>query len=607
MAEQVTFRRLAMALLAAAIVLAWFAGGIGDDPVLAAFAAVPAVSVFPMPGAHDAMPQSQITFRGIPIAAIGSLTVTGSASGAHTGHLESDSEGDGGSFLPDHPFTPGETVTVSTALDVMDANGGRGTPGGTWTFTVARPTTPLPSLHWPPDGRAPGDLQFFHSRHDLAPVSIIVDKHGANSDGDFFLGPQRGPIQDGPMILGPKGNLIWFDPLRGNLSVSDFRVQTYQGKPVLTWWQGTTTAGVGSGQDVIFDDTYREITTVSAGNGLRADLHAFQLTPQGTALITADYPIYDDATSVHGNKREIVIDSAVQEIDIPTGLVMFEWDAIDHIPLTDTHQPLPASLGSPYDPYHLNSIDLDRDGNVIVSARETWAAYKVSVRTGAVMWILGGRHSNFKFGSNASFAFQHDVRVRSEGDQYITLFDDEGGGVQPNLRDSRALELKLDFKRWKASAIVVDNHSPGLAASYEGNVQQLSNWNKVVGWGQQSYFSEYNTKGRQVFDAHLAGGNTTFATYRFPWTAIPWTVPAIAASTTGKSTFVYVSWNGATTVASWRVVGGSSPSVLRQIAASPKRGFETKLTVPASHYVAVEALDSAGHVIKTSATITPRV
>ncbi len=597
---RVSPRRVATAFVAVTAVLAWFAGGVGKSPTLAAFAASPQVSVFPIPGARAAMPQSQVTFRGIPASAIGAVTVTGSKSGIHSGHIAPDSDGDGGSFLPDRPFTAGESVTVATGLNVLNANGGS---AGTFSFTVAQPAGALPALHWPPQGRTRNDEQFYHSRHDLSPVSITVTKHGATGDGDIFIAPQWGPTQDGPMILDPNGNLVWFDPRSGDTSASDFRMQTYQGKPVLTWWQGTMAAGVGIGQDVIFDNTYKELATVSGANGLRADLHAFQLTPQGTAFITADYPIYYNASSVHGNKRQIVMDSAVQEIDIKTGLVLFEWDAVDHVPFTDSRTTLPKSLGSPYDPYHLNSVDVDSDGNVLVSSRNTWAVYKVNIASGAVMWTLGGRESSFKMGSGASFAFQHDARARASGDQTITVFDDEGG--PPTIKNARALTLSLDFKHMQARAIGGISHTPGLWTNYEGNVQQLSSTNKFVGWGMRPYFSEYS-KGHTVFDAYMAGADSTFAAYRFQWTAVPWTLPAVVASTSGKSTTIFASWNGATTVASWRALGGSSATTLKPLATVRKNGFEGKLTIPASKYVAVQALSSSGQVIKVSNAVTPK-
>jgi hypothetical protein len=95
---------VAASLLGAAIAL--------SAPAVSAAAGT--VSVFPIPGGHYAAPTTQITIRGVPASAIGPVTVTGSASGVHTGHIAPDSDGDGGSFIPDTPFKPGETVSVAT-------------------------------------------------------------------------------------------------------------------------------------------------------------------------------------------------------------------------------------------------------------------------------------------------------------------------------------------------------------------------------------------------------------------------------------------------------------------------------------------------------------
>jgi arylsulfotransferase ASST len=559
-------------------------------------AAAPGVNVFPIPGGRVASPQTQITFRGVPAGSIASVTVTGSKSGAHSGKVLGDSDGNGGSFVPDHAFTAGETVTVATALNIVGGRNGR------YSFRVAIPTNPLPILHWPSVRRSAGDVQFYHSRKDLSPVSISVTQRGATGDGDFFLAPQSGPVQDGPMILDPNGNLIWFDRMRGNTSVASFSVQRYQGQPVLAWWQGTLVAGVGaSGQDVIFDSSYKQVATVKAGNGLNTDLHDLEITPENTALITADYPVYWDATSIkHGNRRQIVLDSVVQEIDIKTGLVLFQWDALDHIPLPDTYQTLPSSLGSPFDAYHLNSVDRDHDGNLIVSSRETWAAYKINHQTGAIMWTLGGKHSSFKLAPGTYWAYQHDVRSRSTNDSVFTFFDNEG---PPRVRSqSRAIRVALDWKHMTARSITDEKHSPALASNYEGNLQQLGDGD-FVGWGEQPYFTQFDRNGHTVFDAHMNNSTPSYRVYRFHWNATPWTPPTAIASTSKGKSYVFMSWNGATGIAGWRVWSGASPTSLHYVMSVSKNAFESKAVIPAAKYIEVQAVDAHHNAIRSSSVV----
>jgi hypothetical protein len=442
----------------------------------------------------------------------------------------------------------------------------------------------------------------FKSRPDLSPAAVEVSRSTAqDGPGDIFLGPQVGPLQNGPMIVDGQGNLVWFKPLPGGRQADDFRVQTLGGRPVLTWWQGQQGAGIGFGEDVITDSSYKQVRVVRAGNGLSADLHEFELTPQGTALITAYRPVYWNATSVGGSSRQIVLDAVVQEIDTKTGLVLFQWDSLDHVPLTQTHEPLPGR-GQPFDYFHVNAVQEGRDGNLIISARNTWAAYDVDHASGEVIWSLGGKESTFKMGAGTAFAFQHDVRVHPGEEDTVTMFDD-GAGPPAIHSQSRAIALRIDRSARTVQLAAEDVHSPALLANFEGNTQMLASGDAFVGWGQQPYFTEFDPRGRIVFDGRFIDANTSYRVYRLQWQGTPATPPAIAASSSGPNTTVYASWNGATEVASWRVLGGKTVSRLSVIRTVPKRGFETQISVNGEAYVEVQALAANGRVLGTSKTI----
>jgi Arylsulfotransferase (ASST) len=544
-----------------------------------------------------ASPQTQITFRGISPSHIGRVVVTGSRSGRHTGRLEADSDGQGASFLPAKPFAPGELVTVKTRLDV------RGVRGGTFHFTVATPAGAIPSMPLLPAPRVSGDELTFQTRPDLTPAAVEITKESPRTaSGDIFLTPQQGPTQNGAMILDPSGNLVWFQPVPKGDMAADLRVQTYDSKPVLTWWQGYSGAGIGEGEDVIDDSSYRQLAVVRAGNGLWADLHDFQLIRQGAALITAYYPVIWNASSVHGPTRQVVLDSVVQEIDIKTGLVLYQWDSLDHVPLTASYQTLPKSSGSPFDYFHVNSVQQTSKGELIISGRNTFAAYAVDQHTGATVWTLGGKDSTFKLGAGVQFAFQHDVRVHTKGDPNVTLFDDGGGPPRVHAQ-SRAIRVRIDGKEKTATLVSQDLHAPALTASFEGNVQALHDGDEFVGWGQQPYFSEFDSSGQMVFDGRFVGNNSSYRAYRYPWTGTPRTPPAVAALSSGTTTNVYASWNGATQVSAWRVLAGASSGALRAVMTTPKKAFETQIRISSEPYVAIQALNSAGRVLGTSATV----
>jgi len=556
------------------------------------------VYVFPIPGSKVAPPGAQIVFRGVSVNHIGSITVTGSRSGRHSGRLRGDSDGNGGSFLPSSGFTPGETVTVSTHLNI------EGSGKGKWSFRVANPGPVLPNVRWSPAPRTSGDTWFFHSRHDLQPAAVHVNTNGQTAPGDIFVGPQNGPLQDGPEILDNNGNLIFFKDLPGNDSPSDVRVQKLYGQPVLTWWQGYVSDGVGVGEDVINDTSYRVTHVIQAADGLHADLHEFEITPHNTALLTIEYPVHWDDSSVGGSRNGMAFDSVVQEIDIKTGLLLFQWDSLDHVRLSDSYQTI---KNSPlFDFFHVNSVEPMSDGTLLISSRNTWSAYKVDHNTGRVIWVLGGKRSSFKMLGGSAFAFQHDVRVHAPNDSTVTVFDDENGAFQAG-RQARALTLSINTATMTATKVTEYDHSPPLLPRAEGNYQLLGNGDGFVGWGLAPYFSEYTPAGTLVYDARFVDSNSSYTAWRFQWTGTPHTLPAIAASTSGSTTFAFVSWNGATNVASWQLLGGSSSSHLHKIGSRvAKTSFETRFAVPAEQFVAVQALDSNGHVMATSSTIHPK-
>jgi hypothetical protein len=525
------------------------------------------------------------------------LSVSGSRTGAHTGHLAAYSQGDGASFLPDRPFADGERVTVRARVR---------TAGATQTVLDRFAIATRDTLTTTPEAIHPGrasEAQVFHSRPDLrAPVLGVGTRAPGTAPGDIFVAPYGGPGQAGPMILDEGGGLVWFKPLPRYTSATDFRVQEYLDKPVLTWWQGDISVhGFGRGEGVIADAGYREIARVRAGNGDEVDLHELQLTPAGTALITAYDPIRCDLSSVGGPADGAVTDGVFQEIDVKTGLVMYEWTSLDHIALSESYSHASrSSVGWPFDFFHINSINLDTDGSLMISARNTWAVYRIDSASGQVTWRLGGKRSSFKDGPGTRTAFQHDPRQLAGG--LISLFDN---GASPAVHSqSRGIVLSVDPLTGAATLVSQFEHSPPLVADSQGNIQSLANGDWFVGWGQEPFFSEFSPGGTLLFDAHFPLHTQSYRSFRFPWTGAPGQRPAFAFAPRGPASgVVYASWNGATRLASWRVLAGPFPTRLRVIAEAAHAGFETAVGLPvhvSGPYLAVQALDPSGGVLATS-------
>jgi hypothetical protein len=608
-----------LAMLSLALVAVWVAPASAQ----AAAPEPPWVTVSPLAGTPDATPWTQISFLGVTAADLSQIVVRGSQSGTHAGKLEPYATGTGASYLPDRPFTIGEQVTVSAVETVGGVHRAVGT-----SFTVGRlfvlpPSGPTgstgatgssgatgaagPSGSSGTSGTAADGVESFVSLPNVHPPAVTVTTPASDPAlGDVFLTPADGPGQDstGAMIVNPAGQLVWFAPAAPGNQAADLRVQQYLGKPVLTYWQGRIAYGHGIGTGVIDNQAYEPIAKIHAGNGLSMDLHDFELGPDGVAWITAYEPVYENLSSVGGSPDGILEDCVIQEIDIRTGLVMFEWHALGHIPLSSSHMAPSRSSGAVWDWFHLNSIDVEPDQNILISSRNTWAVYQIGHTFGEIIWELGGRNSSFALGPNVRFAWQHDATMINPTS--LEIFDNED---TPKVEGrSRAIDIALDFATHTAT-LVHEYETPTAAvlSPSQGDVQELPNADQFVGWGQVGLVSEFSPANALTFQLTLPPLFQSYRAYRFPWSGQPVTRPAVAATagSAAGTTAVAANWNGATDVVSWQVLAGSSPAALAPVG-SPvaTAGFETQITAPTgAPFVAVRALGRGGAVLSTSLAV----
>lgn len=449
--------------------------------------------------------------------------------------------------------------------------------------------------------RHPG-VPHWRSRPDLRiPALGVLSLEDAASRDPVFIAPYNAPngAQAGAVIVSAEGEPLWENPI-ANRVTTDFRVQSYRASPVLTWWEGIIELGHGVGEYVIADTAYRTVRRVQAGRGLKGDLHEFVITPRDTALLTSYEVVKADLSSVGGPRHGTVQDAIFQELDLATGRVLMEWRSLDHVPIEDSAWPVSAD----WDYFHINSVDMDADGTLLISARNTHTVYRLA-RDGSIIWRLGGSRSDFALGPGASFHWQHDVRRQPGGT--ITVFDN---GASPAVeKRSRALILALDETAMTATLLSQYSHR-GVLAQSQGNVQLLDNGNVFVGWGEIPRVSEFERSGRLVFDALLGKDYECYRAFRMPWSATPAQAPAIALARHRAGLTAYASWNGATTVAAWRLLAGPTPKSLAPVASVRAQGFETAIPCPAAAipsaagaFASVEALDSSGNALGRSAIV----
>lgn len=453
---------------------------------------------------------------------------------------------------------------------------------------------------------APGTtaIQGYVSRPDLKPPVISFDfPADGTSPGSIFLAPfdikaaqgayrttPNSESHSGPLVVDDRGEPVWFLPL-GSTTAMDLRVQRYRGRPVLTWYEGTV-LGAEGGSWVIFDPSYHEVARVKAGRGRHGDLHDLQLTPEGTALIT----IYREIATPAVPR---LVTGIVQEVDVATGRVIFEWRSNEHVGLDESFMPQVTPQGN-VDYFHLNSIDVDTDGNLLVSARNTSAIYKVDRTRGTVLWRLGGKKSDFAVDPAASFAFQHDVRRLPDGT--ITIFDNNAAFPTAQTL-SRGMRIALDMTKKRAS--LVDEYiAPTPRTTWAmGNVQLLEDGGVFIGWGTDGSFSEFGPDGSVRIDGRFADGSVSYRAFRFELDARPRGRPATEVLRNADGSYtVYVSWNGATQVAKWQLVAGASAAAMTPAATVARTGFETAIPLPVtSGAISVIALDAHGRRLQAAA------
>jgi hypothetical protein len=560
------------------------------------------VDVSPAPETDTANPDTQISFLGVPAAEIREVSVVGQRSGHHSGRLRSYSQGDGASFAADAPFQTGERVAVRAMI-------GRAGAGKqvAFQFRVATPYSTASTSEFGNPQAAPGDSQSFYTMPGVqAPVLTVTVPDHDPAAGDILTTNGPGPGQYGPLIYTPQGRLVWFDKLSGGEAAEDLNEQTYEGRPVLTWWKGKVLSlGFGQGEDIVTSSNYQTVTRVPGGNGLHADLHEFQIARNDIAYITAYNPIRCNLQAVKGSAAGAIVDTAIQEIDLKTGLVRWEWHSLDHVGASESEVETPTGA-SPWDYFHLNSIDPQPDGNLFISARSTWAGYQLQAGSGKVLWRLGGNDSSFRMGPGTRMAWQHDGRVLPNGQ--VSFFDD--GSDPPIHSQSRGIRIALDLETHEAHLVSSYTHpSAPLLSPSQGNMQTLPDANAVVGYGGVPAISEYAAAGALLLDAYLPLDMSFYRAFRFPWSGRPLSPPVVLAdlNNTGEETIVHASWNGATEVVSWRVLASSaSGGALTVRATIPDGGFESSTTLPKKYArVAVQALDSSGRVLSTSRTMQP--
>ncbi|KAI2468128.1 ASST-domain-containing protein [Annulohypoxylon bovei var. microspora] len=491
---------------------------------------------------------------------------------------------------------------------------------GVATGIPSKPTAGSYDFGYEHDAYGAHPLTVFKSAAELEVPKLDVLQSSKLCESSLYtlLTPRGGATRKPQTtILDSNGDLIWTSGWNGQ-QLYNLMVQEYKGQNYLTFWAGNdAVGGHGAGTVIMLDNTYTLFKEVRAAYGMDADLHDFRITKDGTALITVYEIVHRDLNEVGKNHIGPVWDCLIQEIDLESGLAVFQWRALDHWNLADTYREIggDGEGDRAYDFFHMNSIDKDARGNYLTSSRYMHALTYINGTTGEVIWILGGKRNMFRDLSNGTatnFAFQHDARW--SGNDTITIFDNGVDDAHRDIADTRGLKLRVNEQDMTVEVVTEYFNPHKIHGISQGSFQSLSNGNVLLGYGNSAAFTEYASNGDVLCDTHFGPESRfgsaevqSYRVYKYEWHGWPRTIPSSALRiNSARSWSFFVSWNGATEVSKWILQGSNSSNTTEEewteLNRTRRMGFETAFEIRKSYpsYLRAVAVHSEGHMLGVS-------
>jgi len=439
------------------------------------------------------------------------LRVVGTTSGVHSGSIRLSTDRRTLVYVPDRPFHSGERVVVTAP------------PPGTrsaraaysFDFSIAeRPAPPLTAgIDECMEERAATRL----SAHPAAPSALSgplppgypgINVTSNNPEPGRRLIAPRAPNG------GPEGNLVIIDNAGQPLffrhtpnNATDFQLQ--QG--FLTYFDG-----ILDGYYVLDGATCAVVDSFKMGNGYTTDFHDFRLMPNGHGLLMSYDPqiVRMDLVVPGGNPNATVTGLVIQELDEDKNVV-FQWRSWDHFAITDENSCTVDLTAASIDYVHGNSMEVDTDGNILISSRHMNEITKINRNTGAIIWRLGPHALNNEFtviGDPRGFSHQHDARRTYDGK--LSLYDN-GNCLNPQY--SRGLEYDIDEVNKIVTEVWEYRHTPDIFALGTGNVQRRASGSTMICWGFGARVTDLHPDDTKAFDVTFDPGFRTYRAYRQSW------------------------------------------------------------------------------------------
>jgi hypothetical protein len=447
------------------------------------------------------------------------ISVTGSQSGKHDGRLILSDDNKTIVFNPSTYYTPNENVNVRLNSGIKTVNG-KDIGFVEFSFKVSPLKEPIDvtALIFPEEssGNESALYKNLSVQADTLPADfpvVTVDSVNNPYEGKIFIAnkPAGGghPYGYYVMIVDTGGTVLKHKKF--NVAESNFKILP-----------NGLLAVSDAARHFVMDTSLAILDTFRCGNGYRTDVHDFQLLPNGHAIVfgTDPQPV-DMSLIVPGGRPDAVLTgNVIQELDADRN-VIFQWRTWDYIPITSSYYDDLTAKNIDY--AHVNSHEVDVDGNLIVTMRYMSNVVKIDRKTGDVLWILGGKDNQFSFldehESNAPeyFSLPHNATILPNGN--LTLFDNGDHHTPPY---SRGVEYEIDQENKTVRLVWEFRHDPDIYASSGGNVQRLPNGNTIICWGRggasdsMPVFTEVHPDGSIASELFYPDGMFSYRAYKFP-------------------------------------------------------------------------------------------
>jgi hypothetical protein len=352
-----------------------------------------------------------------------------------------------------------------------------------------------------------------------------VSVYDTASSGFYFtlpvnIGFNPSAIPPTHMILDDKGRVVYYKNFVVGVPTGDFKLQP---NGLMSYSR--------QNKFYLMDSTFMIIDTVACPNGVLTDTHDFLILPNGNFLILGYENEQMDLSSyylfgpnnVPGSATANVICGVIQELDSNKNVV-FEWHAKDHFLFEDVDE---AWLINPnnVDWTHCNAVEMDADGNLLLSSRHFNEITKINRQTGGIMWRMGGNANQFVFiNDSMQFKRQHDIRRLTNGN--ISLFDN-GESIPGNpLHFSAAKEYQIDEVNFTATLVwsYTDNYLDYSRAM--GNFQRRPGGNSLICYGnndiENTLFQAVSETGQVIMELYFNDSLRAYRSFNYP--TLPWSL-----------------------------------------------------------------------------------